>query len=80
MKIPIQMSPGKGKASSTTWSFHHPLTDLIAWMVQAGFTIDALEEWTSPKKSTGRMAKMENRARSEIPLFMAIRGRLSAKK
>ncbi|MFA6915685.1 MAG: class I SAM-dependent methyltransferase [Parachlamydiales bacterium] len=76
MKIPIQMSPGKGQESSTTWSFHYPLADLITWMVQAGFRVDAMEEWASDKKSTGRMAKMENRARAEIPLFMAIRGRI----
>lgn len=79
MKIPIQMAPGQGKESATTWSFHYPLADLIGWMVQAGFTIDAMEEWASDKKSTGKMAKIENRARAEIPLFMAIRGRLNTR-
>jgi hypothetical protein len=34
--------------------------------------IEKIEEWVSDKKSTGPMAKMEDRARDEIPMFMAI--------
>jgi len=72
MQIPIQTHPGKGKLSSQTTSFHHPLSDYSRWLNEAGFVIDLIEEWCSNKVSEGKMAKMENRSREEIPLFMAI--------
>jgi ubiquinone/menaquinone biosynthesis C-methylase UbiE len=71
LKIPIQMHPGQEK-SPTTWSFHTPLSKLMHHLHTAGFVIEILEEWCSGKKSTGAMARMENRARDEFPLFMAI--------
>jgi hypothetical protein len=37
--------------------------------------IDALEEWTSDKESEGKASRMENKARSEFPLFLALRAR-----
>ncbi len=72
MKIPIQTHPGKGKDSPQTWSFHHSLSDYSRWLKEAGFVIELIEEWCSDKVSEGRAAKMENRSRQEIPLFMAI--------
>jgi ubiquinone/menaquinone biosynthesis C-methylase UbiE len=72
MKIPIQTHPGKGKDSASTLSFHHPLSDYSKWLKEAGFVIELIEEWCSDKVSEGRAAKMENRSRQEIPLFMAI--------
>lgn len=72
MKIPIQMHPGKGEASASTLSFHHPLSTYSQWLFAAGFQITKIEEWCSDKVSTGKQAKMENRAREEFPLFMAI--------
>lgn len=71
-RIPITMHPGKGKAGETTYSFHHPLGDYVRWCQEAGLLLEGLEEWTSPKQSTGKAAKMENRARKEIPLFVAL--------
>lgn len=76
LKIPVQMEPGKKEKSNVTWSFHYPISSFFQWLTENGFCIDALEEWSSNKKSTGKMAKMENRARAEIPLFLAIRARL----
>lgn len=70
-KIPIQMHPGKKKTSETTWSFHHSLSDYSRFLAEAGFVISLIEEWTSDKISTGKAAKMENRAREEFPLFIA---------
>jgi ubiquinone/menaquinone biosynthesis C-methylase UbiE len=70
MKIPIAMHPGKGSASESTWSFHHALSDYSRFLAKAGFVILLMEEWTSDKKSTGKNAKMENRARAEFPLFL----------
>ena len=38
-----------------------------------GFLITNIEEWVSPKKSEGPMAIIEDRARNEFPLFLAIK-------
>jgi SAM-dependent methyltransferase len=72
LKIPIQVNPGKGSHSPETWSFHFSLSDLIKAAQAAGFCLFDLEEWISDKKSTGSKAKMENRAREEIPLFLYV--------
>ncbi len=72
LKIPIQMHPGKGDQSPSTYSFHHPLSTYTEWLNNAGFRIIKIEEWSSDKVSSGKNAKMENRSREEIPLFMAI--------
>ncbi len=71
LRIPITMNPGK-KDSQTTWSFHRPLQDYISMLTNAGFIITGLEEWVSDKESEGKAAKMENRARSEFPLFLTL--------
>ena len=71
MKIPIEMHPGQRDAT-VTWSFHHSLHDISAMLTAAGFVITSIEEWTSTKESVGSAARMENRARSEFPLFMTI--------
>lgn len=73
LNIPIQAHPSKGEQSATTWSFHYPLSSYSQWLFEAGFAIELIEEWHSDKVSTGKAAKMENRARAEIPLFLAIR-------
>lgn len=70
-KIPIQTHPGK-KGGETTFSFHSPLSTYIELLFEAGLVVVGMEEWTSDKTSTGGRAKMENRARREIPLFLAI--------
>lgn len=71
MKIPIEMHPGE-RNSTVTWTFHHSLHDYSAMLAKAGFIISAIEEWTSTKESVGSAARMENRARSEFPLFLTI--------
>lgn len=72
MKIPIQAHPSQGNSSASTWSFHHPLSTYMRWLHEAGFSAQLIEEWSSDKNSSGKNAKMENRSREEIPLFMAI--------
>lgn len=72
LKIPMQANPSKGKASVVTWSFHHPLSSYTKWLNEAGFFIELMDEWCSDKVSTGKAAKMENRSREEIPLFLCI--------
>lgn len=71
-KIPIQTNPGKGKTSSATYSYHHPLSDYSSYLQKNDLAIIAMEEWISDKKSEGSKAKMEDRARREFPLFLAI--------
>lgn len=75
-KVTIQAHPGSDP-SITTWSFHRPLTDYVQALAAAGFSITGLEEWISHRQSRpGPRAKAENRARLEIPLFLAIRAEL----
>lgn len=71
MKIPIEMHPGE-RNSAVTWTFHHSLQDYSEMLTSAGFLITTIEEWTSTKESVGSAARMENRARSEFPLFLTI--------
>lgn len=73
-KIPIQTHPGKQGASATTFSFHHPLSDYAAWLRAQQLCIASIEEWFSDKTSEGGHARMENRARKEFPLFLALLG------
>ncbi len=72
MSIPIQTSPSKQAASSTTYSFHQPLSAYVQGLSEANFKIVNLEEWTSNKKSVGAAAQQENRCRQEFPLFLAL--------
>lgn len=74
LKIPITAHPGQ-KNSALTWSFHQPLSVYSQQLRATGFVIEALEEWSSDKTSVGKAAKMENRGRSEFPLFLALLSR-----
>lgn len=71
LKIPIIMHPG-AKHSTSTISFHNPISYYAKTLSACGFVITGMEEWTSDKQSQGKASKMENRARSEFPLFLAI--------
>ncbi len=71
IEIPVEMHPGKHDGQFT-WSYHHPLSDYSEYLFKSGFLIEKIEEWTSEKTSKGRAANMENRAREEFPMFMAI--------
>ncbi len=65
------MHPGD-KASETTVSFHHPLQHYFKAFDKANLAVTRLEEWVSEKNSVGARADAENRARKEIPMFMAL--------
>jgi ubiquinone/menaquinone biosynthesis C-methylase UbiE len=72
-KTPIVAHPGKDP-DAYTWTFHKPIESYVKAARNAGLLIDALEEWPSHKTSTsGPRAAAENRAREEIPLFLALR-------
>lgn len=73
----IVMNPGavsSGAKPVTTVTFHRPVEAYVKALAAAGLLIDALEEWPSTRSSQpGPRAAEENRARREIPLFLAIR-------
>lgn len=75
----IDMHPGlaaHGKAGgdAVTWSFHRPIQTYVRLLAGAGLMIDAVEEWSSRRVSQpGPRAAAEDRARREIPLFLALR-------
>lgn len=71
-EIPISANPGRGRSSAVSWSYHHPLGEYFSWFGKCGLAVTALEEWISPKKSQGKAARMEDRARNEFPLFLAV--------
>jgi len=71
LAIPIRTHPGM-ESSQETISYHLPLSAYSSFLKQAGFVIEEIEEWCSEKKSYGKQASMENRARAEFPLFLAI--------
>lgn len=71
LKIPITTHPGEAN-SPITWSFHHPVSHYFSLLKKNGFVITDLQEWSSDKESVGKNSRMENRARSEFPLFLAI--------
>jgi ubiquinone/menaquinone biosynthesis C-methylase UbiE len=71
LEIPIIANPGK-RESENTWSYHYPLSAYSEMLFDNGFVIEKIEEWISDKKSTGSNAKVEDKARKEFPLFMAI--------
>lgn len=72
MTIPINMNPGD-RSSEITISYHFPISAYAKMLKDAGFVIEEIEEWTGDKESVGRAARMENRGRAEIPLFLAIK-------
>jgi ubiquinone/menaquinone biosynthesis C-methylase UbiE len=72
-KAPIVAHPGQ-KTGEYTWTFHEPMQTYVRAAHHAGLLIDALEEWPSHKQSSsGPRAAAENRARKEIPMFLAMR-------
>jgi ubiquinone/menaquinone biosynthesis C-methylase UbiE len=71
-KSAIQTHPGSAP-EELTWSFHRPLQIYFKALAKHGFAVSRLEEWNSNKKSEpGPRQRAEDKARKEIPLFMAI--------
>ncbi len=72
LEVPLQVNPSQGESSEQMWSFHQPLSEYFRCLSACGFATLKVEEWISDKSSVGSAAKMENRARKEFPLFLAI--------
>lgn len=73
----IVMNPGAaahGKPAVTTLTYHRPISAYVRALAEAGLFVDAMEEWPSLRVSQpGGRADEENRARREIPMFLAFR-------
>ena len=77
--VPI-LTPPFADSKSFTLTYHRPMQSYVSALAQSGLYVDAMEEWISNKNSMpGKRSKAENRARKEIPLFLALRARLIAK-
>jgi SAM-dependent methyltransferase len=78
-KVEIQTHPGlaaHGKSAAATTHFHRPLQAYVNTLGNAGLLIDHIEEWISHKVSQAGPRKLAlDRARKEIPMFLAIRAR-----
>lgn len=72
LEIPIQTKPSLGKKSPKVFSYHHSISSITEMLCDAGFLIAGMHEWCSNKKSTGKYARREDRARNEFPLFLTI--------
>jgi hypothetical protein len=74
LKIPIDMRPFKAPEKTVTWTYHRPISTYVNGLAATGLLTSAVEEWVSHKTTqAGPRARGENRARAEIPLFLAIR-------
>lgn len=73
----IVMNPGAaahGKPAVTTLTYHRPISSYVRALAESGLLVDAMEEWPSLRVSQpGGRADEENRARREIPMFLAFR-------
>lgn len=71
-KIPIKMHPGAAP-TLLTWTFHRPLSEYFKVLNSHGLAVSGLAEWASHRESKpGVSARMENRARAEIPMFLSL--------
>lgn len=73
LNIPINVKPSKYDKRYITWTYHYPLSFYVNLLAKNGFAVLNLEEWVSDKVSMGKYRKMENLARNEIPMFLAIK-------
>ncbi|KKQ30366.1 MAG: Methyltransferase domain protein [Candidatus Shapirobacteria bacterium GW2011_GWF1_38_23] len=73
LEIPIESSPFDKKDNQVSYSYHYPLSAFTEMLFNNGFLIEKMEEWISDKKSEGGRAKIEDKARAEFPLFLAIK-------
>lgn len=71
-EIEIESSPFDRNNNQKSFSYHWSISAISEMLLDNGFIISKIEEWVSPKKSEGKMAQIEDEARQEFPLFMAI--------
>lgn len=71
-EIPIKTHPSKDEKSEILFSYHFPLSSYFNWLSENKLKVENIFELISNKNSYGKNAKMENKARKEIPLFLAL--------
>lgn len=76
LEVPIKVG-FQEKEQKSSMSYHNSLEAIFQALLNQGFVVTGLQEWCSHKKSSGSKAKAENRARSEIPLFLYLEASLS---
>ena len=81
LSVPMKAYPG-GRGVSI--SFHRPLGEYVENLAANGFCLDSLQELPASArpmkrgKAAGKMSRAEARAQREIPLFLAMRARLTS--
>lgn len=71
-KVLVDMHPGRTQGPQTV-SFNRSLQDIMKALRKSGLAITRLEEWISHRTSgKGPRQAAEDRARKEIPLFLAL--------
>jgi SAM-dependent methyltransferase len=77
LAVPLKsyaVNPQGGEQQGTSRSFHRPLHSYVNELAAQGLWLNALNEIPTYKRSRGKkQAEAENRANSEIPLFLALR-------
>jgi ubiquinone/menaquinone biosynthesis C-methylase UbiE len=73
LTVPIAMHPGSDPAQRTVF-FHRPLEEYITTLGIAGLAVTECRELVSHRTSEpGGRSRAENRARSEFPIFLALK-------
>jgi 2-polyprenyl-3-methyl-5-hydroxy-6-metoxy-1,4-benzoquinol methylase len=71
--IPIELHPFRGSVKTETVTFHRSLQWYMKTFRSAGLAVTNIEEWISHKTSEkGARQRAEDKARREIPMFLAI--------
>lgn len=77
LAVPLKSYPdrhGMDGQQGSSRSFHRPLQSYVNALAEQGLWLNALHELPTYKRSRGKkQAAAENRANSEIPLFLALR-------
>ncbi len=71
----VDMTQGQNDPAKKqyTYSYHHPIQVYFKAFAKSGLCVTRLEEWVSHKTSDkGPRKEAEDKARKEIPLFMAL--------
>ena len=74
--LPVPMQPLEGRPDAATRSFHRPLSAYVNALADAGLLVERMVELPGHKAvAPADRAPAADRARQEIPLFLALRAR-----
>ena len=73
LALPIRTHPGTPRDTSSTTSFHRPLSTYLTALGDAGLGVVACEELCSHRRGTkGPRYGAEDRAAKEFPVFLVL--------